>query len=275
MFWKRRERDAARAEKDREIQRTCEATQKHQDSVNIATALHQLLDHLRIQDQQKRKIKDSFREWLTFGVALAAAVFACTQWLSMKAQQKTMQDQLNEMQEESRAWVSPKGNPAIFEPLSSDSNGIRVPLSVVLKNSGKNPASPTFVSAAVSVSQQPNEAWQRSVCDNPVNVIGASVFPGDEVSVGTVLYIATDQVAQITKSIPNGAASISPFIAACIIYKDAVTGKLHHTPYAFQLQMKFARPPRGCCAIFLNDISNLKEDDVALLVWPISYVRPD
>jgi hypothetical protein len=59
-------------------------------------------------------------------------------WHSVKRQIGTAQEQLSEMQREQRPWIS--AGAAVSDSILYDNFGVRVPLSFVVKNTGKTPA---------------------------------------------------------------------------------------------------------------------------------------
>jgi hypothetical protein len=203
------------------------------------------------------------------GVGIAQYRVYSRQAEIMNGQQEVMQNQLKEAQLEQRAWVS-IASPSI-RGMSSDSNGIRIELAFALKNSGRNPAVNSFVSVEASADRRPDKVWQSAVCGKTVDDFGFGVFPGDQLETEISTYIG--EVANVVRRFPSGVELISPFVVACVVYKDAVTQKWHHTPYAFKLQMKAAKPSRSCCAIFLKDLP-LNADELILPVWPAA-MSPD
>ena len=72
--------------------------------------------------------------------------------------------------------------------------------------------------------------WQAAVCKIDVRTYGFTMFPNS---------IQPTYEVTVSSKIPTQAVVV-PSIAACVIYHDAVTGKIHHTPLGFQL-MKIPR----------------------------------
>jgi hypothetical protein len=73
----------------------------------------------------------------------------------------------------------------------------------------------------------PDEDWQKSICARPPTNLGVGIFPGEQSSLGETTYISHS--AQ-TRNISNAVRTISPAVVTCVVYRDAITGKWHHTP---------------------------------------------
>ena len=213
--------------------------------------------------QTKRQADDLDAEVKTLGGEFGE-MQRQTGFLSTSA--NAAQGQLAEMRAEQRAWVSVAGNPTISEPLNSDANGIRIELNFILKNGGKNPAVNAFVNIEASAVQGPSLAWQKSVCRPNFSSLGTGIFAGDGISVGRATYI---------KQVPT-IGIIWPIILACVIYRDGVTGRWHHTPYVYRLSMNRAslKQGRGCCSIILSDLP-IDGKDLFLAQWPMAIMLPD
>ena len=206
-------------------------------------------------------------------VGILQFVLYMKQTASMNRQGDIMQRQLSEAQAEQRAWLSIPD--AALSSLVADPSGLRLRLVFQLKNAGKDPAIDAFVNVEASVSDAPQKVWQRNVCARASDDygVGVNVFPGDRATVEKTTRIDAATIAAATKSMPSGARNVRPFAVACVVYRDAVTGAWHHTPYAFVLQMKGARPPRDCCAVFLDELP-AGDDRVVLKLRP-NEVSPD
>lgn len=173
-------------------------------------------------------------------------------------------DQLSEMRSEHRAWVSVAGTPIVTDPISSDSSGVNISLAFPLKNTGESPASAAFVNTDASAFGLATQAWQEKVCKEPTHGAGTSVFPGDEVLFTTTVSVSASDIARISKMFPPP-IFISPAVAACVVYRDAVTGKWHHTP----LVLRVYSGRDGKRAIALKDLP-LNPTQVAIKFWPLT-----
>lgn len=230
------------------------------------------------RDRKRKPFVDIKLSHLVNG-ALTAAIFCvavtqCSIYKKqaeiMNGQQEVMRNQLAEAQAEQRAWVSLTIPSA--KGMSSDVNGIRIALNLPIRNSGKNPAVNSFVNVEARADRRPDKAWQNAVCSGTRDDFGFGVFPGDQLATEITTYISANEIAEMARRFQSGVV-VWPFIVACVVYKDAVTDKWHHTPYVFRLQMKAARPTRGCCAILLSDLP-LSADDLVMPIWP-SAMAPD
>jgi len=156
-----------------------------------------------------------------------------------------LKGQIKVMQIEQRPWIS--ANTVTVEPLSYDVNGLRVTLDFLLANSGHNPAEKVFINVKAFGSPFPNNTSVRqlpkaelAVCNQSHEIIGAPMFPGDHAMHPVVAYVYDAEVKQSFGMMPvPGVQSthkfLVPYIIACIVYKDVVTGDWHRTPYLFTI----------------------------------------
>ncbi len=143
------------------------------------------------------------------------------------------------MRSEHRAWVSVVGTPTIALSLTRNSKGaVRLAFNFAVTNTGKNPASVAYVNLAASDNKFPNVAWQKKVCAEPNNGLGASIFPGATVTLFGVTWMSTTDFL-IDK---YGSQFLDPRIVACVVYQDAVTHAWHHSPLALRIGDKGDRP---------------------------------
>jgi hypothetical protein len=251
---------------------------KHPREDSIVTTLEQIHNDIRgaAEAQQAEWIRDASKKDRRFRLDIAAIVVAALGAGILWAQQTIMKGQLDEMQGEQRPWLSITGNPTVTEPLSSDPNGLRITITFLLKNSGKNPAVNAFVNLEASVSRRPDIAWQKGVCNRLSNELGVSIFSGDQANLGEVTYVGSAELNELSKRFPKGGAIASPFIIACVVYRDSIDGQWHHTPYAYRLDMNrdALKPDRGCCAIILSDLP-IDGTRLVLPQWPVNVMLPD
>lgn len=186
----------------------------------------------------------------------------------MRAQNGITQNQLNEMQAEQRAWISITKDSGV-ESLSIDSvnNQLDAKLKITLQNTGRNPAVFVSVNAEMSDFAIPHGGsmpdWQAAVCKIDVRTYGFTMFPNS---------IQPSYEVTVSSKIPTQAVVV-PSIAACIIYQDAVTGKTHHSPLAFQL-MKTPRPEAPCCGIVIKSLP-LQSSEIMTRLWTLGSLPPD
>ena len=206
-------------------------------------------------------------------VGILQVVLYTRQTASMNRQEDILQRQLSAAQAEQRAWLSVSD--AALSTLVADPSGLRLQLVFQLRNAGRDPAIDAFVNVEASVGNAPRKVWQSNVCARSSDDygVGVNVFPGDRATVEKTTRIDAATIAAATTAMPPGARSVRPFAVACVVYRDAVSGNWHHTPYAFVVQMKGARPPRDCCAVFLDELP-AGDDRVALKLRP-NEVSPD
>ena len=180
--------------------------------------------------------------------------------------------QLGEMRTEQRAWVSLENVEAI-EPLTYDANGVRLGLKFNAKNSGKNLATNVFIGTEAKVTTVLTPRWERHVCLGRPSV-GIALAGGDDQFINEIVTIPRTDLDQLMSFLrPDDAKVISPVIAACLFYRDAVTGRWHHTPYGFEIQMK-SRPGREGGGILVSD-GPIAISDLSILLVPGMAGRPD
>ncbi len=181
---------------------------------------------------------------------------------------KTAQGQLSEMQAEQRAWISITKDSGV-ESLSIDSvnNQLDAKLKITLQNTGRNPAVFVSVNAEMTEFAIPHGGsmpdWQAAVYKIDVRTYGFTMFPNS---------IQPTFEVTVSSKIPTQAVVV-PSIAACVIYHDAVTGKIHHTPLGFQL-MKIPRPGVPCCGIVMKSLP-LQSSEIMTRLWTLGSLPPD
>jgi hypothetical protein len=208
------------------------------------------------------------REWLTVAVGIAAVFTAFTalgiygkQLNAMQSQVNIAQQQLTEMQAEQRAWValSEATGPMAIE--NDGNGGVSVTLRWALKDGGKDVADIAYVNEAISIGLQiPHGSfgkWQAAVCADRQTLPNGFLFPTSL----DLTFVATQSLNKDDVARSHGV--IAPFVAACVVYRDAVTQKWHKTPYLFKLVMRQPRPGNGCCALALADLP-VKENELIL-----------
>lgn len=288
MRWPRREEETQRLARkaDERIKREAaeQQAQDHQDRAALVRDLRRLVIHLKASEKRRRGTRNqrrltTFRQWIIPVTAVGALIYAARQWHAMKGQWDVMKGQLSEMQAEQRAWVS-LSNGSGIESLYVDAvnKQLDAKFDFVTQNSGRNPAVFVFVNTAllVSIGQGPYGSmvdWQRVVCNQPDGNGGVTLFP-QSLPAGQPTTLHTDQgvlsqwQAKWARVIRGGAIPIAPVIVACIVYRDAVTGKIHHTPYAIRI----SKPPAG--GIFLKDLP-LQGGDLNVFYSLFGNLPPD
>lgn len=207
------------------------------------------------------------------GATVVYTVLADRQWHAMRSQWRVMQEQLQEMRAEQRAWISLTRNSGIESMFIDRVNGeVAAKLKLDLKNTGKDPATAVVVNGEMSVvlgkplPYGSMHAWQAEVCQHANGNFGLTMFPG--ALAATYDLQVNSQIAALKghpSSVPN--ALVSPWVAVCIGYTDAVTGIRHYTPLAFRI---LARP---CCAIPLRRLP-MQANRLELTVWPFDNIPP-
>jgi len=260
-----------RIRKAEQRKRDEDSAQRHQDSANVNRTLIRILLQLKADSRRKSQAKrwhfgmpsaDTARQWLTVVFVAIAAVFAARQW-------KAMTTQVDEMQSEQRAWVALSKDSGILSLSVNDANEIRSAIRIGLENSGRNPAVEVFANAEISIGTQiPHgsmPAWQKAVCEQPTSGLGYTVFPNSiEPSLTIDIGTKPDELVALKRlsSNPGG----TPVVAACIVYRDAVTNLKHYTPLAFQILNGVPKPGEGCCAIAFKDLP-ISGKDLVLRIW--------
>ena len=159
------------------------------------------------------------------------------------------------MRAEQRPWVQVSDTRPTA--LSYDINGARIEIGYAILNSGHLPAMNAYVFAEAFSSPSIDYAMQRrhacEFADSGMTALGLALFPNSPVGGGVVTYISAAELKRLSSESSNGPL-ISPVIVLCAAYRDG-SGKLHHTPYVFNLAMSpsSVREGRGCCMIFVND----------------------
>ena len=200
------------------------------------------------------------------------------QWHVMREQSHVMQEQLHEMQAEQRPWISMTRDSGIERIYIDHVNGeLAVTFRFALKNTGKVPATDVFVNAAMSIGEwlpfHSMPAWQNAVCHQGNGTpIGLTMFPG---SVPGVYDLTIgNSVPGLVKGqdvTPN--TIVSPTFAACIVYRDAVSGKLHYTPMGFQVYTLSPHTGKPCCAVFLRSLP-LEAKKLVTREWTFGNLPP-
>jgi hypothetical protein len=85
---------------------------------------------------KKHKWADKWMVRLTAGLVLFAAVSAAVGYL----QWTSISGQLDEMRNSNRAWIGPVGDPILPQPDTTDPSNPKISTGVILKNTGKSPA---------------------------------------------------------------------------------------------------------------------------------------
>lgn len=192
-------------------------------------------------------------------VAAAATVvytiYASKQWLVMRDQSGVMQKQLTEMQAEQRPWVSLLMNSGIERVFIDRANGqLAVTLRFSLTNTGRDPATDVYVSADMSIGEFPYPsmaAWQNSVCHQlHGNPLGLTLFPGAQPTYDITIEHVVPGLAKGLNTTPN--TIVNPIFAACVTYRDVVSGDWHYTPVGFMVYTLSPQTGKPCCAIFLR-----------------------
>jgi hypothetical protein len=167
-----------------------------------------------------------------------------------------------------RAWVSADMVP---DGLSYDTNGVRISLKYVLKNTGHSPGQ----KVSMNVKVFPNLVFPRNeqeiVCTEEYGAPGSDVFPGDNILSGIVSYIDKDtfnEYGQHLKSSGSTIVILVPFVFTCLKYKIRGDKNYHITPRTFTLVMSHPKQGRGCCAILVDD-GDIPAKDLQLLGFPI------
>lgn len=173
------------------------------------------------------------------------------------AQQQTdiTKKQLEESQAEQRAWVSDMAVRAVSLTIDTINNRLNTTIEVRFQNTGKSPAVFIQLDAEASFKEgaPPYDSireWQRVVCKRAeagIDHFGFSMFPGQQQASLQPDFVTTQQpgiiltmpqfpVEALADMQRKGTTSLlMPLIAGCIVYKDAVTTKIHWTPLVFRL----------------------------------------
>jgi hypothetical protein len=190
----------------------------------------------------------------------------------------SMSHQLDEMQSEKRAWVSPAKDPVLESLHIDESDELLGTVKGSLQNTGRNPAMFVFVNAEISLGplipygSMPN--WQSAICEQATGALGTTVFPGSvESGFGVDARRAATELRQGNKL--SAYTVLAPTLAACIVYEDAVTKQIHRTPLAFEIRVRVvARQGNDCCAIIPSDLP-LEGRDLVLQPWLRGNLPPD
>jgi len=119
-------------------------------------------------------------------------------------------------------------------------------------------------------------AWQKAVCDLPKGRFGFTMFPNSlEPTYKIKANTHQGELAQWRSSPLTKTALVTPTVAVCIIYQDAFTGLIHHTPMAFQI---FRRTPGqddgGAAPIDMKSLP-LQQNDILARTWIMDNLPPD
>ena len=151
----------------------------------------------------------------------------------MTDQHDALGRQLDEMQNEQRAWLY-ASDIKMVSPVVFDDIGLRLMLAYMAKNTGKNPANNVDFKTRAVVGDFMNRGWARDVCSVDSSDIGQSVFPGAEsIPEDPVTYVPKQYLATrwtLDKS-TNRRFILAITVRVCLSYVDAVTGKSAITPF--------------------------------------------
>jgi hypothetical protein len=191
-------------------------------------------------------------------------------------QLQSMHDQLTLLQNEQRSWISLAADPLLDAQLTSDTVNIGMPVKFLIRNTGKNPATNTYIYVESDPYKQPSREWLTTVCTQdalPTATsqwgIGVSVFPGDQRLITRGISIKRRDISNI----PGPDKIIAPTVVVCIVYKDGVTGAWHHTPYAYSLRDISPAQGHGQ-AVFLDELP-IEAKNLGLFGWPMTFLPPD
>jgi hypothetical protein len=227
------------------------------------------------QADQFRRRKDGWDIGATLGLWAAAAVGVwaiVSSKIDSEQQRSVMQQQLDEMQAEQRAWVSPTPDLRI-DPLLGDRDVLRADVRIGLQNTGKNPATGAFVHADMSIGTSlPHgsmQAWQTAVCAAASKGLGVTLFPGSPEPTFKIT-IKTDPGELAERRRQSANVVVVPLVVACVSYQDAVTKRPHRTPFAYQV---YTMQPLGE-AIPVSSLP-LTGDQIVLRPWVRGNLPPD
>jgi hypothetical protein len=190
-----------------------------------------------LSGQQERNAERAWsKKWRrreVWGIWAAAFVGAVAIAWSVLSTSK----QLSEMRAEQRPWVSAQkimGN----GPISSDTGGITIPLTLEILNSGHGPAFYVEVSLLPRLlsSHMFDPVAQQKNCERKTRFFGVSLFPNQVTSLS---YSATvtpkDIETENAQWPPNAKPPLTIFMLACVLYTDAISGTEHYTPYILKV----------------------------------------
>ncbi len=176
-----------------------------------------------------------------------------------------LQAQLDEMRYAGRAWVSMTKDSGIASLYIGDSGELRGTFRFGLQNTGKNPAVSVSINAEMStgavIPHGSMPAWQTAICGQPTGDLGFTMFPGAPEPLFEVQTGTTGAEFAERRSV-----GLLPVVAACVVYQDAVTNKMHRTPLAFQVVMRASRPGNSCCAIVPANLP-INGEELVLRPW--------
>lgn len=219
------------------------------------------------------------------GATVVYTVFADRQWHAMRDQWYVMRDQwdvmrgqLHEMQAEQRPWISLTKDSGIERIYIDHVNGrLAVTLRFGLINTGRDPATDVYVNAATSIGEwlpdRSMAAWQNSVCHQLNGTpIGLTMFPGSlQPTYDITIEHRVPGLIRGRDVTPN--TIVAPTFAACIVYRDAVSGALHYTPIGFQVYTLSPKTRKPCCAISLRALP-LEANKLVTRQWTFGNLPP-
>jgi hypothetical protein len=219
----------------------------------------------------------SYQMWGEMGKQSGAAKEAAD---AADSAAKIAQGQLTEMQAEQRAWISLTKDSGITSINVDEVNQeLYAETKFSLQNTGRNPAVSVFVNAEVAIPSGnlplgSMHAWQNAVCNLPKGGPGFTMFPNSlEPTYQVRANTHQGELAQ-WRSTYGQNTPMAPIIAACIIYQDAITGLMHHTPFAFETLMGAPRASDGCAMVSLKCLP-ISPPNIVARIWIMDNKAPD
>jgi hypothetical protein len=211
---------------------------------------------------------------------LTAVIAGATVWNVVVVQNTLpiLRSQVDEMRDEQRPWVFAQVI-GMSGKVARHADGMTVPLSFVLTNSGHLPASYVWVNLepiSLSLGVSEYASRERTVCnDVQIKNSGIAIFPNFTAppwSIATTLPNDKLEAAIAVARTPGvESINIAPYVIACIKYKDP-SGTYHHTPYVLKLVV--VKDGQMCCAVPV-DPKELAASEVVVQQYSLGDMPPD